>query len=43
VYTLRRVMGVETKPRPCVMVEVDLPHTHTAKKMKDKEERQKFW
>jgi hypothetical protein len=43
VFPLRGVLGVETNPRPCVMVEIELPHSHRARRMNTRKEREEFW
>ena len=38
-----RVLGIELKPRPCVMVAVTLPKGHRANQFKSEKERLEFW
>lgn len=43
VFSVTAVLGVAQKPRPCIMVAVELPKSHRAARMKDKQERVEFW
>ncbi|PNH08303.1 NFX1-type zinc finger-containing protein 1 [Tetrabaena socialis] len=43
VFPLVAVTGVAAKPRPCVLVSVQLPMSHRAARLKTKKEREEFW
>ncbi|KXZ51992.1 hypothetical protein GPECTOR_10g1014 [Gonium pectorale] len=43
VFHLVSVMGTALKPRPCVLVAVELPMSHRAARMASKREREEYW
>jgi len=43
VYQSPAVLGVCLKPRPCVMVSIQLPPGHRTARMTSKKERQEYW
>jgi hypothetical protein len=43
VYQLVATLGVESKPRPCLMVAIQLPMSHRAARMSDYKERKEHW
>jgi hypothetical protein len=43
VFPLKRVLGVKTQPRPCIMIEIELPQNHRATRMKNDKEREEYW
>ena len=43
VYHRLSILDVATKPRPCVMVSVDLPGAHRAHRFRSHQERKAFW
>ena len=43
VYTVVAVLGVAQKPKPCVMIEIQLPMSHRAARMTSGKEREEFW
>jgi hypothetical protein len=44
-YSAPRITGVALKPKPCVLVSVEMPRTlyHRVKKLKSTSEKQEFW
>ena len=43
VYTVVAVLGVAQKPKPCVMIEIQLPPSHRTARMTSGKEREEFW
>ncbi|KAG2492324.1 hypothetical protein HYH03_009275 [Edaphochlamys debaryana] len=43
VYPLAAVVGVASRPRPAVLVAVELPMSHRAARMKKRKEREEYW
>lgn len=43
VYPVVGVLGVAQKPKPCVMVAIQLPMSHRAARLTSNKEREEFW